>query len=368
MSEFVALREAIEEGIRRGLHTGVQVYVSVGGEVLLDAGFGEAAPGQPLTADHLMPWRSAGKPLTALLVLRELERSGISLTAALGELLPGAVGSDKSAVSLEMLLTHTGGFPSVETGWPHVGWEESVARVLSSPGSLSAGTAAYHPQSSWFLLGELLRVRRGGELSYGELLERELLQPLGLERVYCGIPGAKVSEYSGLLPILYEREQGRLVESVWSSGPWLTRCSPGSSLRGPVRELGRFMEFLMRGGGGGNGVEYVNRATVSAMTERRRIGQYDQTLQHVVDFGLGVICDSKRYGMETVPYGFGRWSSEGSYGHGGSQCSLAMCDPSRGLVVAWAANGFCGEGQHQRRNRMIQDGVYRDLGFAEVGG
>jgi CubicO group peptidase (beta-lactamase class C family) len=126
------------------------------------------------------------------------------------------------------------------------------------------------------------------------------------------------------------------------------------------------MELMMRGGRLLDGTEYVSGATVSSMTLRRRVGAYDQTLQHVVDFGLGVICNSKRYGVDTVPYGFGRWSSEGSYGHGGSQCSLAMCDPERELVVAWAANGFCGEGQHQRRNRLMQDALYRDLGFADL--
>jgi CubicO group peptidase (beta-lactamase class C family) len=366
MTDFAGVRSAIEEGVRRGLHTGVQVYVSLQGKVLLDAGFGEAAPGQALTADHLMPWRSAGKPLTALLLLRELERSGTPLEATLGELLPAAAASDKSSLNLENLLTHTSGFPAVDTGWPQVDWRESVERVLAAPCSLPTGTAAYHPQSSWFLLGEVLRIRNGGALQFGELLERELLRPLGMERVYCGIPAGRIGGYAGLLPVLYEREQGRLVESVWSSVPWLTRCSPGSSLRGPVRELGRFMELMMRGGRLLDGTEYVSGATVSSMTLRRRVGAYDQTLQHVVDFGLGVICNSKRYGVDTVPYGFGRWSSEGSYGHGGSQCSLAMCDPERELVVAWAANGFCGEGQHQRRNRLMQDALYRDLGFADL--
>lgn len=366
MTDFVGLRSAIEDGIRRGLHTGVQVYVSLGGEVLLDAGFGEAAPGRVLTADHLMPWRSAGKPLTALLLLRELERSGIRLESHLGEVLPGAVASDKSSLSIESLLTHTSGFPAVDTGWPQVDWRESVNRVLTTSCSLPSGTAAYHPQSSWFLLGEILRYRRGGEVSFGELLERELTEPLGMERVYCGIPAEKVSGYSSVLPVLYEREQGRLVESAWSSFPWLTRCSPGSSLRGPVRELGRFMELLMRGGRLLSGAEYVSGETVSSMISRRRVGVYDQTLQHVVDFGLGVICNSKRYGVDTVPYGFGRWSSESAYGHGGSQCSLAMCDPERGLVAAWSANGFCGEGQHQRRNRLIQDSLYQDLCFSNL--
>jgi CubicO group peptidase (beta-lactamase class C family) len=125
------------------------------------------------------------------------------------------------------------------------------------------------------------------------------------------------------------------------------------------------MQLLLSEGLTEDGREFVPAAVVRAMTSRQRVGAYDQTLQHIVDFGLGVICNSNTWGADTVPYGFGRWSSSGAFGHGGAQCALAMCDPERRLAVAWAANGFCGEAQHQRRNRMLQDALYRDLGFAD---
>ena len=99
------------------------------------------------------------------------------------------------------------------------------------------------------------------------------------------------------------------------------------------------------------------------MTARHRIGEFDQTLQHTVDFGLGVICNSNKYGVETVPYGFGQYCSSSAFGHGGAQCSMGFCDPERRLVVVWSANGFCGEGLHQRRNRMINNAICVDLGL-----
>ncbi|MCA9060369.1 MAG: serine hydrolase, partial [Planctomycetaceae bacterium] len=77
----------------------------------------------------------------------------------------------------------------------------------------------------------------------------------------------------------------------------------------------------------------------------------------------GVIVDSNHHGRETVPYGFGRRCSDRTFGHGGAQCAIGFCDPARQLVVAWSANGFCGEGQHQRRNRAINDAIYADLGL-----
>lgn len=35
------------------------------------------------------------------------------------------------------------------------------------------------------------------------------------------------------------------------------------------------------------------------MTARHRVGKFDQTLQHIVDFGLGVVCNSNKYGADT---------------------------------------------------------------------
>jgi len=45
----------------------------------------------------------------------------------------------------------------------------------------------------------------------------------------------------------------------------------------------------------------VSIATIQQMIARHRVGKFDQTLQHTVDFGLGVVCNSNLYGLDTVP-------------------------------------------------------------------
>lgn len=365
MTLLPAFQEVVTDGIRRGLHTCVQVCVLLDGHEYFNGAFGETEPGRELSTEDIMPWRSAGKPLTALLILKQLHALGIPLGTPLASLLPEAASTDKAAISLMSLLTHTAGFPQIDTGWPLVSWEQSVHRVLVEPCGLPGGTAAYHPQSSWFLLGEILCRLAGGSLSFADLLQRDLLDPLGMSDVYCGIPEKQLPGLASRLPQLYERERGQLIPAAWSTPTWLTQSSPGSNLRGPVKQLARFMQLLLSEGVAEGGHEFVPGEVVRAMTARHRVGAFDQTLQHIVDFGLGVICNSNVWGVDTVPYGFGRWSSSGAFGHGGAQCALAMCDPERRLTVAWAANGFCGEAQHQRRNRMLQDALYRDLGFAD---
>ena len=364
-AEFPTVADAIQDGIDRQLHTGVQIYVSLRGSVVLDSAIGKAAPDRPMTASTLMLWRSAGKPLTAFLVMQQIEAQRLKFSTRLPELLPEFDDTDKANVTIFNLLTHQSGFPQAETGWPHCSWQESIHNIRNSPRQLEIGTAAYDPQCSWFLLGEILRRldHEAASAEFNRILSQRLLDPLNLHNTTCGLEPNAAIRLADRLPVVFERDKGQLVESNYGRIPWTTQASPGAAFRGPVRELGRFYEMLLRGGQTSSGERLLAENLVRQMVERHRTGEFDQTLQHKVDFGLGVVCNSNRYGAESVPYGFGQYSHEATYGHGGAQCSMGFCDSARQLVVAWAANGFCGEGMHQRRNRTINNAIYADLGF-----
>jgi CubicO group peptidase (beta-lactamase class C family) len=363
VTQFPSVAAAIHDGIARRWHTGVQIYVSLEGLPVLDSAIGEAGPGCSMTTQTLMPWRSAGKPLTAFLIMQLIESQRLKLSTPLSELIPEVDGTDKAEVTVLDLLTHQSGFPQTETGWPHCGWDDSVRRIVSIPRQLAIGTAAYHPQSSWFVLGEILRrlERADARSNFDEILRRRLLNPLAMPNTRVGLNDEAVKSQTEQLPMVYERDKGQLVESSYGRIPWIAQPSPGASLRGPVRELGRFYEMLQRGGRSESREQLVSTVTIQRLTARHRAGEFDQTLQHIVDFGLGVICNSNKYGVDTVPYGFGQYSGDAAYGHGGAQCSIGFSDPERRLVIAWSANGFCGEGLHQRRNRILNDAIYVDL-------
>jgi CubicO group peptidase (beta-lactamase class C family) len=139
-------------------------------------------------------------------------------------------------------------------------------------------------------------------------------------------------------------------------------CRPGASARGPIRELAKFYEMMWRCGGvAGSGARVLLPQTVEAMTARHRVGMMDQTFKHFIDWGLGFIIDSKHYGQETLPYGYGPHASGRTFGHSGNQSSCAFCDPEHGLVVAWAVNGMPGEKGHQERAEQMNAAIYQDL-------
>ena len=354
---------AIHEGIERQLHRGCQLFISHRGSVVADCGIGQSSPGESMTPETMNLWLSSGKPLTAAAILQQWERGRLRLDDRISRFLPEFEVGGKERVTIRHLLTHTGGFRNVETGWPDVTWDETIRRVCAAVVEsewIVGQTAGYHTSTSWFILGEILARLTGR--SYAEAIRSELFEPLGFNGTYAALTPAQHAEYASQLGWMSTRDQGELRLLDWHEWPRCSVPSPGASLRGPIRELGRFYEMLLNEGDSPRG-RILSPQTVAAMTARHRVGSFDLTLGHVVDFGLGVIVDSNRYGAETVPYGYGKYCSPRTFGHGGAQSSQGWCDPESGLAVAYFFNGRPGEGQHSRRARKLNEAIYVDLGL-----
>jgi CubicO group peptidase (beta-lactamase class C family) len=366
VERFPRTAAVIEKGRRQNLHFGLTVSIRLDGTPLADFSVGETPEGQPLDPTSLMPWLSAGKPLTAVAVLREVERGRLHLDRPVADVIPEFAPKAKENVTLEHLLKHTAGLETTPVGWPQAPWEAIIARICERgirEGFHVGKDAAYDPARSWFILGELLR-RVDGRLPH-EIIQNDICRPIGMESTWIAMTPEEYATNAGRIAKVAARdEQGHLKQTHGWAEPFCTSASPGGSARGQVSDLATFYEMLRRGGSL-NGAEILAPETAALMTSRQRQGLFDTTFQHKVDFGLGVLIDSNRYGPETVPYGFGRYSSPVSFGHGGAQTAIGFCDPERQLVVAWVANGAPGEAQHNRRNRELNSAIYLDLGFGD---
>ena len=164
------------------------------------------------------------------------------------------------------------------------------------------------------------------------------------------------TEKPGVPPQRYCNERG------------VSECVPGANGHGPMHDLGRFYEMLLGGGrvpgAADSAPRILQESSVEMMTSPQRVGMYDLTFRHIMDWGLGLILSSNRYGADTVPYGYGPDCSDRAFGHGGSQSSSAFADPEYGLVVASAMNGMPGEAVHDARMRAFHAVLYQDLGLA----
>lgn len=357
----------IRRGIDAGVHLGAQLYVSLDGDVRADGAVGEDTPGTPLTPDHLMLWLSATKPVTAVAMGRLWERGEIGLDDPVASVIPEFAQGGKEGVTLRHVLTHTSGFRMIRVGWPEKSWDEILEEICArrlEPRWVPGEKAGYHMSSSWFVLGEMIQRLTGRPFS--EVLRDEVFEPLGMDDCWVGMPRERYDAYVG---------DGRIARSwktedpddpehpepqAWHEPGFVTGVSPGGNGRGPMRELGRFYEALLHGGSL-DGRRILSTPAVEAMTSPHRVGMHDHTFNHVLDWGLGFICNSNRYGADTVPYGYGPHASRRTYGHSGFRSVVAFADPTHRLAVALAFNGTPTQEAHERRIRSVLAALYEDL-------
>ena len=350
----------LARGRDAGTHLGGQIYVSIGGRAVADAGFGEARPGEPMTRDHLLPWMSAGKPVTAVAIARYWERGRLGLDDPVARHVPEFAAHGKEAITIRHLLTHTGGIRKLDIGWPRKTWDEIVAGICAGkpePRWVPGRRAGYHRASSWFLLGEILR-RLSGQ-AFDRLVRDEIFVPAGLGESWIGMPAERLRAYGPRIAPLYGTEGDELREIGWNDEARLTRPNPGASARGPIRELGRFYERLL-----GGGAPWISPPTVEALTTRHRVGLEDRTFRQMLDWGLGFIPNSAYHGHPRVAYGYGPHASIRVFGHSGYRSSVAFADPEHDLAVALALNGLAAEEVHGERIHALTAAVYEDLGLA----
>lgn len=356
----------LETGIAEGLHLGGQLFVSRAGAVVADLALGENRPGQPLAADTLMLWLSSTKPVAAIAIGQLWERGLLGLDDPVAAHLPEFAAHGKERITVRHLLTHTGGIRLMDVGWPELDWDAIVARICQmrpEPRWLPGQKAGYHQQSSWFLLGEIVR-RRGG-LPFPAYARARIFEPLGMLDCWVGMPSDRFHSYGTRIGAMFDTAATPPVEHGWNRAERVTSCAPGSNGYGPLRELGRLYQALL-GGGALGGARILLPQTVEAMTARQRVGMFDHTFRCVMDWGLGFIPNPAIYDQPDVPYAYGRHASRRAFGHSGYRSSTAFADPEHGLVVALAVNGTPSDVAHRERFRAILEAIYEDLGLAAV--
>lgn len=360
----------IEQGIEDGLHLGGQVCVSRGGEFIEELAVGNTAASMPLTTDSIALWMSSGKPVTAVAILQLVEHGEIELDDPVAAFLPTFAAHGKEAITIRHLLTHTGGFRTARFKFPQDDWDTIIAAICDTApeDSWEAGDmAGYHTQTSWFILGELVRLVDGRPID--RYAREAIFEPLGMMDSWMGMPPDVFRSYeeAGRIMAMPNTSTGKIVNSAMTSFDWNTRPRPGGNCMGPIRELVMLYEMLL-GSGERQGVQLLQPETVAMMTSRQRQGMVDQTFKQVVDWGLGVSINSAHHApgnaWHRIPYGYGPHASRDTFGHGGAQSSIAFADPAYGLAVGIVFNGMPGEAKHQQRVNPVLEALYEDLGLA----
>jgi len=357
--------DLLVSGIEAGLHPGAQIYVSLDGETVADDAVGEARHGVPMAPDTLTLWLSSTKPTAAVALARFWERGELALDDPVARYIPEFAAGGKEAVTLRHLLTHTSGIRMLDVGWPREAWDAILHRISArklEPRWDPGKKAGYHMASSWFVLGEVLRRIDGRP--WERLIREEVFVPLGMTDSWVGMPVERFHAYGERIAVTYNTEARPPTEHPWHKERYVTHPSPGGNGRGPIRELGLFYETLLAGGvSPATGRRILTPQSVEALTARHRVGLYDHTFRHVMDWGLGFIVNSAIYDQPDLPYAYGPHAGRRTYGHSGYRSSTAFADPDHHLVVAIATNGTPADTEHLRRMEALCAAIYEDLGL-----
>ncbi len=360
---FSSTLQVFDQGIKNGWHLGGQLYVSLRGQTQISVAVGESAPGKPQETNDLLLWLSAGKPLTAIGLALLLEQQGISTDSRVCDVIPEFGVEGKESITIHHLLTHTGGIRAADSIDETLDWDAMIHAICATrldDNWIPGQKAGYHIAGSWYLLGEIIQ-RLSGK-PFADFIRDQLTRPLGMSQTFLSFPDSDHTKPLGSLCLLYDTFAGKQQpHSNWNNPAYTQRARPGSNIRGPISDLGRFYEALL--GYGPNPSPLPSTSMINRVTTRQRSGMYDHTLLGTIDWGYGFLIQPPTPLPVHPGYTYGSHASAETFGHSGNQCACAFADPAHGLVVAWICNGRPGERIHQLRSNSINNAIYQDLGL-----
>ena len=342
--------DAIVAGVRDGLHPGAQLFVLHHGGESFEFHTGDASASASMLESTRMLWMSAGKPITAIAIMQQIDKGKATLDTRVADLIPTFGRSGKDAITIRHLLTHTAGFRGPLNSFAPGPWEAIIERCCAlrqEPNWTPGAKAGYHVASSWFILCELVRILDGRTID--QYVRKEIFAPVGAVDSTLGI---SEDEFDGTESIVAPDFPGNTLVDAW------TIPRPPANAQGPMRDLAHIYLSLLNHDG-----KLLKPETSRLMIQRHREGMFDETFKQTLDWGLGFKLDGKRYG-HPEPYGYGEHASDATFGHSGNQCACAFADPAHHLVVAWCTNGMPGEPKHQTRQHAINSAIYEDLSLA----
>ncbi|WP_127844684.1 serine hydrolase domain-containing protein [Psychroflexus aestuariivivens] len=167
------------------------VAVSENGEIIYTKSVGFADFENKTEADENTKYRigSISKTFTAVLVLKAVEQDKLDLSQTLDEFYPSIENSDE--ITIKYLLNHRSGIHNFTADQDYLSWhtrpktESEMLSLIAEGGSdFEPNSRAQYSNSNYILLSFILQ--KLFKTSYGELLNNQITEPIGLDNTYLG--------------------------------------------------------------------------------------------------------------------------------------------------------------------------------------
>jgi CubicO group peptidase (beta-lactamase class C family) len=333
MKTFASAAQVVEAGHRDGAYPAAVVEVGDRTSVLWRQAFGrlDADDEAPATQDAtIFDLASLTKVITtATLAMRLVDAGDLDLDDRLKRRIAEWRGTDREAVDIRALLTHSSGL----TAWlpffrDHTGRSDFLHAICSLPLEYPPGTQSLYSDLGFILLGFILEDAAGQPLDdqSNAMLGRITLSPLMFN------PPASLRP--SIAPTERDPWRGRLlVGEVHDENGW--------ALGGVAGHTGLF--------GNAEAVGDFARALLGAMDKHDgRIARPEIVRRFVTRTGPG----SRALGWDTMlpTSSCGRKMSASAFGHTGFTGTSVWIDPERGIYVVFLTNRV----NPSRENNKIQ--------------
>lgn len=354
----------VEDLYRQGIHPAIALCLRRDGEVVLDRTIGHvrgngptdtrATPKEVATPATPFCIASASKAVTAMVVHLLDQRGELHVGDRVAEYVPEFAVHGKDTITIDHVLSHRSGVPNIPPealDLDHIDDVDYINAILfdAEPVSRPGRWVAYHAVSGGFILAEVVRRVTGRGID--EVLQTEILDPLGFDTCGYGIEAARIPEVAvnaatgfPVMPPaswLLERALGLPFDDVTTTlndPRFLTGVVPAANIVATANDLSRFFE-LLRVGGTLDGVEVFEPRTVRRAISEQSYLELDLTFGVPSRYGLGFMLGNEVWSL----YGP---HTEHAFGHLGFSNVLGWADPARGLSGALLTSGKAVVGPH----------------------
>ncbi len=363
------LKATIEADIASGRYHGAGVIVARDGEIGLHEAVGRvrSTSQSPVRKDSVFSLLSVTKAFTNVLVLRAIERGQLSLFTKVSSVIPEFSGLPRSEVTVEHLLSHRSGLPSVYTPRPGMyldRLDEIVAAICSSLQCVDEpGTRVnYSPMAGHALLGELLRRTDPSKRSYRQIVADDLFTPLGMRASAIGvradlksrhIPPELPPEFPATHPGSSNLGTHGAFEEENSEMPWVGGFAT-------VGDLHRFAEMLRRGGEL-DGARILSPRVIDVAT-RNFTGDLPNSMFAARGLTRGWKPSPAYIGLGFQLRGeamsrhiFGTLTSPRTFGNQGAGSTLYWVDPDLGMSFVCLTVPVLNDGDNIERFQRLSD-------------
>ena len=358
----------VEQQVANKEYFGGSFLVARRGRIAAARGIGMSDPSKNRSAraDDVYCLFSTTKPLTATLLLQQVDAGRVRLTDRVADHVPEFGVHGKQNVTVAQVLTHTAGFATLAPDWPPPSWGDwdgTIARICAQPVEHEPGKAVvYHALTGSWILGEISRRVDGRGRSFARMMAEDLFAPLGMKDTGIGI---RPELESRRVPITATEKGGVPfpLEFLEAFNELRRAEIPGGGAFSTVSDVARFYQMWLNGGAL-DGARLLSPALVDAAT-RNYTGSEGDRFVDLVRFqhGWGPIPAVRGLGFWLRGEGifhtfFGVLASARAFGHPGASSIMAWADPARDLIFVGLTAGLIEEGRHLLRMQQLADLVH----------